>query len=402
MIAGVTTSILLSRSLGPSNFGTYALIISMVGLAGIPFVLGLPMIVVREIASRESSRHRQFRTFFELLTLIGSVILFIGASLILPFVISDPIPFIIGFLAIPFISLTKIREGYLQGLGLVVKGQLPSLIGFPFLFCIAIISIVLVDGVNTTTVMLAYALCWLGALLLVYQISPKEDADADRQIFANLKIKEWLSTVGQFSIISAMSLLMAQADLIFLGLLTSREDVGIYKVAATNAALLTFLVSPISSAISPSIAKIWSSQDRVKVKNIATTSARVCFAISVPISLVVILVAPDFLNLAYGASYIPAVDPMRILIMGQIILLSSGFPRVILNMTGNHKTTLNSTIWAVALNCILNVLLIPMYGMIGASLATATSLTVMTIFLTSNLKKKTGVDSSIIGLHRRT
>ena len=83
--------------------------------------------------------------------------------------------------------------------------------------------------------------------------------------------------------------------------------------------------------------------------------------------------------------------------MGQLVHTFIGIVGSVLNMCGYEKSTLYSQLIAVFLNVTLNIILIPLYGIEGAAIATLTSIIVRKILLWYIAYKYLRVDTSIIG-----
>jgi O-antigen/teichoic acid export membrane protein len=71
----------------------------------------------------------------------------------------------------------------------------------------------------------------------------------------------------------------------------------------------------------------------------------------------------------FGKDYVAAKDALLILMIGQGICSAFGSASVYLNMTGRQHVFQIILVVAVFVNFILNRLLIPEYGMMGAAIA---------------------------------
>lgn len=78
----------------------------------------------------------------------------------------------------------------------------------------------------------------------------------------------------------------------------------------------------------------------------------------------------------FGKDFIQGNLALRILLVGQVVNILSGLNGIFLNMNGEHRFVRNVIIIAAVLNIVLNYLLIPRFGLIGAASAT----TVIRIF----------------------
>ena len=81
------------------------------------------------------------------------------------------------------------------------------------------------------------------------------------------------------------------------------------------------------------------------------------------------------------------------MIAGQLVNVLCGSVGYILNMTENQNIFRNITIFAVVINIFLNLILIPMYGIIGAAIASAISLILWNIISSFYIYRKFNIST---------
>mgnify|MGYP000751870713 CR=1 FL=1 len=91
------------------------------------------------------------------------------------------------------------------------------------------------------------------------------------------------------------------------------------------------------------------------------------------------ILGPDIL--VFGVEFEAALTPLLILALAYTFSVSLGIVSTILNMTGHEKTTAKGAVIATCVNVVLNLTLIPMFGISGAAIATAASLIVWNLYL---------------------
>ena len=111
--------------------------------------------------------------------------------------------------------------------------------------------------------------------------------------------------------------------------------------------------------------------------------------ISTPI-FIAILIFPSFVLDFFGEEFTTGVAPLIILAIGQIINAICGPVMYLLNMTGKEKQARNIIIVASIINIALNLYLIPIYGLMGAAIATGVSTVVWNIMAVFQIKKEYG------------
>ena len=86
--------------------------------------------------------------------------------------------------------------------------------------------------------------------------------------------------------------------------------------------------------------------------------------------------------------------------MNKLTLLTTALSLsfLVLNMTGHERFTALLSWSTTMLNVILNAVLIPRWGVEGAALATSFSLVMAAFISLIAVRKKLGIDTSLIGL----
>ena len=92
--------------------------------------------------------------------------------------------------------------------------------------------------------------------------------------------------------------------------------------------------------------------------------------LSIPIFLVIVLLPIETTCVLFGDIYAEDTIPLIILSLGQLFNVATGSVGFLLIMTGRQNHWLLLSIMMVALSGVLSILLIPAFGLIGASLAT--------------------------------
>jgi len=107
--------------------------------------------------------------------------------------------------------------------------------------------------------------------------------------------------------------------------------------------------------------------------------SRWIFILILPISLLALVFPARILSITFGKTYIDAAMPLAILIIGYFLLIFLGLSEQGLRIFKKTKFLGISTSLALVWNIILNILLVPRYGIIGA--ATATTISLVTLSL---------------------
>jgi O-antigen/teichoic acid export membrane protein len=116
------------------------------------------------------------------------------------------------------------------------------------------------------------------------------------------------------------------------------------------------------------------------------------------ISLVMILFGKGLLSFIFGAEFLGGYYSLVILIVAQLISVTSGSVALLLNMSGHEKKVLYVMAFSMTINVILNLIFIPKFGIEGAAFATLASTAVWNIYLSLYCFKKIDVNTSILSI----
>lgn len=160
-------------------------------------------------------------------------------------------------------------------------------------------------------------------------------------------------------------------DSVMLGFISGDEAVGLYAVASKVKWLLLMLITSGSSVLLPRLSLYVCNNNSKKYNKILKDSTSIILLIAIPMSMYFIFAAEDSIILLGGDKFIPATLCMQILMP---ILCISGFS----NITGNQillplnkeKYFMYAVTCGAIANLLLNLILMPIYGIVGAAIAT--------------------------------
>ncbi len=182
-------------------------------------------------------------------------------------------------------------------------------------------------------------------------------------------------------LIAVMNSIIELSDTLLLGVLRSASEVSIYYIAAKIAALSTTLLFIINGTIAPGISKRWAQHDRAGAFAIVHKYSRFMLALALVILLVIGFLR-EYILAVFGPEYRQqGVYPLLVLAIGYFFVLAAGPLGIFMTMTGNHRRYLHNNIAACVINVVLNLILIPPYGVNGACFATAVALALKNILL---------------------
>lgn len=402
------TSVFLARILGISEYGTYIYALSLKALLGFIAIFGFDRFLIKEISVLNSKQAwgeiSGILRFSNKTTSIISVVLFVLATLSVWGLVGYKDPQRLYILSIAFASLIPgalggLRAATLSGLNFVLLGQLPDLLLQPIIF-ISLTSLVyfyIGSSINLLWVMGAWLLStWINFLLGIFILLKKIPEPAKHAEPNYEKSKEWIANALPFIFISAMNVVLNKTDIIMLEPIAGSAAVGIYAVCTRSSQFVAFILMAMNSSLAPTIARLYANGQKENLQKIITKTTRVVSLTAIPIVLVLVIFGKQILSL-YGPEFISGYTTLLILSISQLVNVATGSVGLLLNMTGNQQEVAIGIGISAALNVLLNIFLIPHYGIAGAAFATASSMVIQNFHLMFVVHKRLGIRSSALG-----
>jgi O-antigen/teichoic acid export membrane protein len=403
-------SVFLARLLGPAEFGIYSFIFALVSILAIPAQMGLPNLVVRETArsqvAQDFARIKGMWRWAGGMALLSCVILAMlggGASLLLGGTIPGlgTATFYWGLALMPLIALGALRGAALRGLGVISTGLLPEFLLLPGIFILLLIMGVFIFNLTidaSNAMMLhvaAAAVAFLVGAWLLHRAQPVGMHGVTQAIYDSAA---WRKSALPLAFIAGAGMITRYTDIVMLGLMRSEAEVGVYRIAAQWANLVSFGLMVINFVVPPHFARLHATGDKQRLQQLTTKTALVSTFLSLPPFLAFLVFGENILTFLVGAEYTSSYLPLVILAVGQMVNATTGSVAMILAMTGFERDSAKVMTISVALNIALNLTLIPFFGTVGAATATTITLSMQVLVLWVVLYKRLALNSSPIGM----
>ena len=190
---------------------------------------------------------------------------------------------------------------------------------------------------------------------------------------SSLRYRELISLAVPIMFTNSLVLLMGWTDTIMLGVFRTTFEIGIYRVPLKLSVITATTLIAINSILGPKISELWSKKDIDGIKRIVQQSTIIIFSISLP-CIILFWVFPKPILGIFGNDFKAASTVLVILSIGQLFNAIVGPVGSMLIMTGKQVVLQNIVLIGSVINIILNFLLIPPFGINGASTASMVSL----------------------------
>lgn len=371
---GLVVLAIMTRSLGPDGFGGYITIISFLQFFGIIVDFGLTLTANRALGE-EKSEEANSVFMSNLMTLrLFSALVFLGLA---PFVALFFFPYppevkqgiflvVVSFLAIILVqTMVPIFQKKLQ-MGKVVLSEI-------FGRLVLLVGVALCAWLNL-------GLFWImGAIVLGSVANYSLLYFFTAQIFHlrwSFDFIIWRRVIAMswpIGISIIFNLVYLKADTIFLSVMRSQTEVGLYGAAYRVLDILTGLAAMFMGLIMPLMAAAWASGDQARFKHLLQRAFDAMSFIALPTIAIGVLLGRPLMSLVAGREFLFSGDILAILIiaMGAVFFSTVfGYAVVVVN-----KQKL--MIWGYALDAVLSLvgylIFIPKYGVWGAAWVTVFS-----------------------------
>lgn len=400
------SSILLTRAMGAEGFGSYAYAITWVNFLLIPTLFGLDQLLLREVAVFKT--RQSYGLMAGILRATRWVVLALSICLALILVwlsrrwlgLDAATAGAMGVAAIliPIVAFIRLQQSTLRGLYHVIAAQFPEMIVQPTAFLLMVLVAVAALGgaitaVNTVWMhIIAATLAFgLGAAFVV-KYWP---AEAKRAV-PEYQRRAWLASAWPLTIVSLMFIADQRVDTLILGMMATPAAVGVYTAASRGAELMAFYVIAVNSVLAPTTARLYANGALNQLQQVVTRSTRTVFLASLVTAIVFILFGPWYLSI-FGPEFVAGQTALTVMVLGRLFNAAAGSVGPLLIMTGHERDVAVGVGIAAGVNVILNILLIPQLGILGAAIATSCGTITWDILLVIQVYRRLHIGPTIAG-----
>lgn len=403
-LATFALSIALARTLGIAEFGIYSLVVSTIMVLSIPIRSGIPTLATREtskaITDETPSAIGHLLSWSNRIIYVYTFITF-STVLLARFVIGQS-KFLDGLLVaiitVGTLSLTLRNSAILRAFKRFTKGTSPDILIRPLgqLVLLAVILFVIAwPGVSALTGLLAFTAasiiaCIVSAGWLRRELSGAGDVSGDMSPGPI----PWRKALVFLTIAGGGQVLFGHIDTLILGAFGEPAQVGAYRASVQISMLLIFILTVVNQILQPSLVRLYRIKDTSGMQKLVSDSSFYMFLATLALSAGLMIFAAPLIGLTFGSRYTIASTALQILVVGQVMNVFFGSVGTILNMTGMEKEAVTSITVAIIVNIFLDIVLIPLFGMVGAASASAISIFVWNMISRHYVKTRLSIESS--------
>lgn len=372
MGAGVVINVWMTRYLGPDRFGTLNYAIAFVALFSVMATLGLEGIVVRELVRRPEER-REILGSAMLLRAIGGMVTTLCSVAAITLMRTGES----GFTAMVAVIASATIFQALEVFDFWFQSRLEA----KYSVIAKNVSFVLVSAFRVALILnqaplMAFAVAWtaefaltslaLAAAFVGAGHSPGKIRVRKRECL-NLLGNGWPLMLSTLSVIIYMKI-----DQVMLGEMLDATAVGIYSSAAKLSEIWYFIPMIVTSSVMPSLIRIRETDEpfyRRRLQRLFRLLSALALSIAVPMT----FLSTPLVTLLYGERF-AAAGPILAVHIWASIFVFVGVAQSAWDLAENHtRLSLLRTTGGAVVNVLLNLVLIPRFGAMGAAVATVIS-----------------------------
>jgi O-antigen/teichoic acid export membrane protein len=371
--ANVLVFVVIGRLIGPDQAGVFSLATTYL-LIVVTVMRGLDDLLIRQVA-REPNRVASYFGNFLLLRVFLAATLYVVLIFVVQNVLHYPATTIAPIIVLTFSvlpdSLAFVGQSVL--LGKRRFGAPAIILGGTNLLKSVTGAVVLLHGGNLMDIAWLWLIGSVFGMIALLVVAAKQAGALTKASWLDFgPLRTHWRAAMSFSAITALTALDSQTDTVLISIYRGEADIGWYNAATTITFSLLMLAQAYRFAVYPLMAR-YVEQAPDKAVVLFQKSVYYMGVIVMPMVAGVLFSAPKIVELVFGEKFTSTIPVLQVLIVS-LAFFFIGEPCNRFMLAKDRQRVMVGLLAITApLNLIINLLLIPRYGVVGAALARTTS-----------------------------
>ncbi len=369
-------NLLVARVLDPDALGTYALAVAVIQISEVFAIAGLDSGLLRFVSINSSDPLRQREVIGSALK--TSLFLSLAVALLLLFFSGNIASMLHGShllqltlccyaAAIPFNVATMLYGHAIQGFRKLQPKIIATQMVSPLLLLLLTLLFRYTAG-QKAALFFPFALSAAIAFFWIRPYLSKISGVLPLDIVRAASDRSMMRYALPFLVVSLLSMMTHWLDVVMLGMLTDTATVGLYHPAARTAGLIRAVLLAFAGIAAPMIASLHTGRESAEIGRIYKMVTRWILGLVVP-PVILFMLLPEPVLGVFGTRFTASSNALILLTAASFLQVSFGLSSTVLAMTGYARLSLYNALGALGLQVVLNLLLIPRFGITGAALA---------------------------------
>lgn len=398
-ILGYVVRVVLARNLSLEDFGLFYAVFAFLALLGIFKSLGFDKALIKFIPEFYHQKNNNlikssiiYVTAIQFITnsIIIIAVYLLSSYLSINFFHTNKADIVLKLMAIAFFidSFVNTLKFSFQGFQKMTLFAGIDVVRMLLIIIIIFIGLKLNYGLLSPVVAYVFTpaiLLLVFGWLLLYKIFPDFN---QAKFIINKNLMKKISKYSIFVMVSGTAaIILGYTDTIVLTYFAGVHQVGLYNAALPTAKILIYLPTAIGSILLPLASELWIKRKYEILKAGMQSLYKYAFIVTIPLAFAILSFANLILLVLFGKNYVLAAFSMQILSIGMVFMTMH-----IINVNfflGIGKPEIQSKILytAAIFNLIIDLILIPKLGIIGAALTTTLSFFIMMVLGLINVRR---------------
>ncbi len=382
------TQLLLARWMGASEYGVYAYAFTWANLLSVFATLGFTTGVLRFVPEYLTKKdwahlHGFIRRVRQLVFLAGIVLATVGGLvlLLLRSPQMDVSALLLGMGLVPLLALMSVQMEMVRGTQRIALAYAPPMLLQPVLALGTAFFVLKAFGALTGVATIgAFILAVLVVLIVqsrgLIRVVPRKGL----LVTPSYETARWLRVSFPLLLVSGSLIVLNQSDILMIGIFIGPMEAGIYTAATKTAALVSFVLVAVNAIAAPMIAEFHAKGDLENLQRMSSAAARWMFWPSLSLTMGLLLLGRPILGL-FGSEFPEGYPALVLLALGQLVNASVGPVGYLMSLTGHQDLSARVYGLSALVNIGLNALLIPIWGLVGAAVATTAAMILWNVWL---------------------
>jgi O-antigen/teichoic acid export membrane protein len=400
------SQILLARWMGVFEYGVFTYVWILIHILGAVSSFGLNTSVLRFVPQyHETGQFGLARgflrgsaaftlTFSTFLALAGAGLVYLLDGRIDAIYVA---PLLLAFVCLPMFAITDLQDGLARAHSWIDLALVPPYIVRPTLLLLLLAGAVAFGGEPSakTAMLAAIGATWATAIGQLLVLKRRLHRDIDTGV-PRYRFGFWLKISFPIFLLEGFYLLLTYADVMIINAVMTPRDVAIYFAVVKTTSLIEFVYFAVTAAVAHKFSKYYAAGRTEDLRRFLKDTINWTFWPSLAGAIFILGAGVPLLWL-FGPEFTAGYPLMFLLVIGLLARASTGPVEALMNMAGRQNICATVLFTATMFNVGLNLVLIPRYGLTGAAIATAVSLTMVSAILFVMARRKLGVHAFVFG-----